>query len=69
MLHGTILQSWLCFHIIVLLHGTISQRKTTSCSQMFNIFYTEITAYSEIGENYGEYFWEFLRNTESNLLK
>ena len=29
----TILQSWLCFHIIVLWHGTKLPRKTTSCSR------------------------------------
>ena len=31
----TIFQSWLCFHIIVLLHETILPRKTTSCSRRF----------------------------------
>ena len=34
----TILQSWLCSHITVLLHGTILPRKTTSCSRVLRYF-------------------------------
>ena len=34
----TILQSWLCFHIIVLSDGTILPRKTTSCSRVLRDF-------------------------------
>ena len=34
----TILQSWLCCQIIVLLHGTTLPRKTTSCSRGLRYF-------------------------------
>ena len=34
----TIWQSWFCFHIFVLLHGTILPPKTTSCSRDLSNF-------------------------------